>query len=573
MPAYLGISAFYHDSAAALVRDGEVVFAAAEERFTRHKHDAGFPEQAVRAALAYAGCSLAELDGVIFYEKPLLSFDRILDTWLDHAPHGYAFFAASAPGWLREKLLQKQYLRRRLRGVDPAFRADRLGFSEHHRSHAASAFFPSPFEEAAVLTLDGVGEWATATIQHGRGARLEPLRELRFPHSLGLLYAAFTAYCGFKVNGGEYKLMGLAPYGEPHHVDLILDEMVDLKADGSFQLDLSWFDWCRSLSMTTPRFHRAFGGPPRTHGAPIQAIHRDLAASIQKVTEVIVGRMAAEAHRLTGAANLCLAGGVALNGVANGRLSRESPFEKIWIQPAAGDAGGALGAAWIGYLEHGERSAEAPDLMSTARLGPAFTTEEVLGRLRAMGEEPEVLGEEELVARAAAHLASGRCLAWASGRMEFGPRALGNRSILADPRDLAMRDRLNATVKHREAFRPFAPVVPDEVAAEWFDLDGPSATMGRVVQARQPDRMPAAVHVDGSARVQTLTREVHPRLHAVLHAFGDLTGVPVLVNTSFNVAGEPIVCTPEDAVRCFRGTALDALVVERCWLSRRKERA
>ena len=563
----VGISAFYHDAAVAIVSGGIVRFAASEERFSRVKHHPDFPARALAAGLHHCGLSGDDVDAVVFYDKPLLTFERVLDTWLDHAPQGFGFFAASAPEWLGGKLLHKPRIRRALRAVDPALTAPLL-FSDHHRSHAASAYFPSPFADAAVLTLDGVGEWATASIQHGRGDALIPLRELRFPHSLGLLYAAFTAHCGFRVNGGEYKLMGLAPYGTPRFADLILHEMMDLREDGSFQLDLSWFDWCRSAHrMTTDRFSRRVG-PARAPGEPLRDHHRDLAASIQLVTEEIVLRMAREAHRLTGSSHLCLAGGVALNGVANGRVLREGPFQRLWIQPAAGDAGGALGAALIGAYHLGDpRTVCEPDAMETARLGPDLTTADATAVLDAHGVSYTVCEEPDLVAWAADRLASGRTLGWCRGRMEFGPRALGNRSILADPRDPAVRDRLNAQVKHRESFRPFAPVVPEELAADWFELDQPSPTMGLVVRARRPDRIPAAVHVDGTARVQTVSRDQHPRLHALLHACGERTGVPVLINTSFNVAGEPIVCTAADAWRCFAGTDLDDLVLDRCCVS------
>jgi len=564
----LGISAWYHDAAAALVRDGQVVAAASEERFTRRKHDPSFPEHALRWCLEHAELPLHQVDAVVFYDKPLLTFDRVLETWLEHAPLGFELFRASAPRWLGPELLQKQRLRRHLRRVDPRWQGPLL-FSDHHRSHAASAFFPSPFDEAAVLTLDGVGEWATATVQHGRQATLEPLRELRFPHSLGLLYAAFTAWCGFAVNGGEYKLMGLAPYGEPRFAGLILDEMVDLRADGSFRLDLSWFDWCRSTRMTTERLHHRLGGPPRRADEPLEQRHRDVAASIQAVTEEVVLRMAREAHRLTGSRHLTLAGGVALNGVANGRVLREGPFERVWVQPAAGDAGGALGAALVGaYASGTPRPVRSPDSMRVARLGPRFSTEQVARRLGELGACVQVLDRSTRIERAAEHLATGRTLARVRGPMEFGPRALGGRSILADPRSIQTRHRLNTQVKHREAFRPFAPIVTEEHASDWFELDQPSPTMGLVVRARHPERMPAAVHVDDTARVQTLSRQTDAELHDLLGAFAQRTGVPVLVNTSFNVAGEPIVCTPEDAWACFVGTDLDALLIEDCWVER-----
>ncbi len=564
MTAILGISAWYHDAAAALVAGGEIVAAAQEERFSRVKHDPRFPRRAVEACLDQAGLDPGAVDYVVFYDKPVLKFGRILDTWLATAPRGFRAFARALPVWLSSKLHLPREMRRALRG---AYRK-RFVFTAHHEAHAASAFFPSPFSEAAVLTLDGVGEWATATGGTGRGGRIEILEELRFPHSAGLLYSAFTGYLGFRVNSGEYKVMGLAPYGKPRYAGLILDKLLDLREDGSFRLDLSYFDYPHGLRMTSRRFHRLFGGPPRRPDEPLEERHRDLAASIQRVTEEIVLRAARHLHARTGMRNLCLAGGVALNCVANGRLLREGPFERIWVQPAAGDAGGALGAAlfvWHQLLGQ-PRPAGGGDRQKGSLLGPEHPDAAIrsfLDRAGARYDAPET--EEELLERTADLLARGRVVGWFQGRMEFGPRALGARSILADPRDPGMRDRINGKVKFRESFRPFAPAVLREHAPAWFDLDpeteSPYMLLAAPVRASRRREIPAVTHVDGSARLQTVDEARHGRFARLLARFHARTGCPVLLNTSFNVRGEPIVCTPEDAWKCYRATGLDALVL------------
>jgi carbamoyltransferase len=583
----LGLSAFYHDSAAALVEDGRVIAAAQEERFSRKKHDARFPRHALDYCLHAAGVGLDAVDHIVFYDKPFLKFERLLETYLAFAPGGFRSFRMAMPLWLKEKLFQKKLLADLLEECLPGFDCkDRLLFGEHHQSHAASAFFPSPFEEAVVLTMDGVGEWATTSLGFGQGNRLEMAKELHFPHSLGLLYSAFTAYTGFKVNSGEYKVMGLAPYGEPKYAPLILERLMDLKPDGSFRLDQSYFDYCTGLRMTSPRFEELFGGPARRPDEPLTARHMDLAASVQAVTEEVVLRLTRAIAAETKAKNLCLAGGVALNCVANGKVLREGRFEGIWIQPAAGDAGGALGAALAAYHMHkgGARStANRLDGMSGAYLGPAYDDEESARRLEAAGARFIRLDEQGLVARAATDLAAGKALGWFQGRMEFGPRALGNRSIIADARSPKMQSALNLKVKYRESFRPFAPAVLREEVADWFEIDADSPYMllvANVVERRRRavteaeqalfgiDKLnvprsdiPAVTHVDYSARVQTVHAETNPRFHALISAFAGLTGCPVLVNTSFNVRSEPIVCTPEDAFRCFMGTELDALAV------------
>ncbi len=588
----LGISAYYHDSAAALVVDGAVVAAAQEERFSRRKFDAGFPHRAVHYCLDASGCKLNDVDFVVFYDKPLLKFERLLETYLAFAPRGFTSFARSMPVWLKEKLFLRSLLGRELRSICPGFDARRrLLFSEHHLSHAASAYFPSPFDEAAVLTMDGVGEWATTSVGVGRGSGLTVLREIHFPHSLGLLYSAFTAYCGFKVNSGEYKLMGLAPYGEPRHVRTILDRLIDLKQDGSFRLNLEFFEYCTGMTMTGRRFDQLFGGPPRRPEAPIESRHLDIAASIQQVIEEAVLRLTRSIRTETGCRNLCLAGGVALNCVANGRVLRDGRFDRLWIQPAAGDAGAALGSALAGYFLYAgmnRSSAGGRDAMRGSLLGPEFGPGAIEIALRDLGAVFEVLPGDDLLEVCAEELAAGRAVGWFQGRMEFGPRALGARSILADPRSRSMQSVLNLKVKFRESFRPFAPAVLAEDAAAWFDLDAPSPYMLLVAnvtashlseptseerQLRGLDRrmvarsdIPAVTHVDGSARVQTVDAENHPRFHALLTRFKEKTGCPVLVNTSFNIRGEPVVCTPEDAYRCFMGTDLDLLVIGDCVL-------
>ncbi len=591
----LGISAYYHDSAAALLVDGEIVAAAQEERFSRKKHDAGFPHQAVTFCLEHAGIALADVDRIVFYDKPLLKFERLLETYLAFAPRGFASFKTAMPIWLREKLFLKDLLLSELKRygkekIDPA----RLLFSEHHLSHAASAFFPSPFDEAVVLTMDGVGEWTTTSLAIGRGNRLEMIKEIHFPHSLGLLYSAFTYYTGFKVNSGEYKVMGLAPYGQPKYAQTILDHLIDLKPDGSFHLDMSYFDYCTGLTMTSAKFHDLFGAPPRAPGQALTQREMDLAASVQAVTEEAMLRLVRSAVVETGIDNVCLAGGVALNCVGNGKVLRDGAAKNLWIQPAAGDAGGALGAALIGHYLHLDqpRRAIQPDAMRGAYLGPEFTQADIEQRLSAAGAVFSVLNDAALFDACAQGLAAEKALGWFQGRMEFGPRALGGRSILGDPRSPRMQSTLNLKVKYRESFRPFAPSVLREQAAEWFELDGDSPYMllvADVVEARRKtmseaeqqlfgiDKLnvprsdiPAVTHVDYSARIQTVHAGTNPRYHALISRFNELTGCPVVVNTSFNVRGEPIVCTPEDAFRCFMGTEIELLAVGNC-LMRKEE--
>jgi carbamoyltransferase len=589
----LGLSAFYHDSAAALLEDGRIVAAAQEERFTRKKHDARFPRHAIEYCLEAAGVGLGNVDHVAFYDKPFLKFERLLETYLAFAPRGFRSFSMAIPVWLKEKLFQKALLKRELRAYAPDYDWERrLLFAEHHQSHAASAFFPSPFEEAAVLTMDGVGEWATTSVGFGRGSTLEMRREIHFPHSLGLLYSAFTTYLGFKVNSGEYKVMGLAPYGEPRHTQAILDHLIDVKKDGSFRLDLSYFDYCTGLRMTNDRFASLFGGPARGPDGRLTQRHMDLAASIQAVTEEVVLRLTGALARETGAENLCLAGGVALNCVANGKVLRDGRFKRLWIQPAAGDAGGALGAALCAYhLFRGQpRTPAEPDAMAGAYLGPAFGQTDVERRLTAVGARFSTLDDDRLIEATVEALEAGKAVGWFQGRMEFGPRALGARSILGDPRSPTMQSALNLKVKYRESFRPFAPSVLREDVADWFELDRDSPYMLLVAAVNKEHRremteeeqalwgieklnvprssIPAVTHVDYSARIQTVHRESNPRYHALLSAFKARTGCPVLVNTSFNVRGEPIVCTPEDAFRCFMGTEIDVLAIENCYLTR-----
>jgi carbamoyltransferase len=592
-----GISAYYHDSAAALVHDGRVVAAAQEERFTRRRHDARFPRNALLYCLSEAGIALDEVDYVAFYDKPFLKFERLLETYLAFAPRGFASFRRAMPLWIREKLFQRDLLAGELSALAPGPRwKERLLFGEHHLSHAASAFYPSPFHEAAVLTMDGVGEWATTSVGHGSGNRLEITREIHFPHSLGLLYSAFTYYTGFRVNSGEYKVMGLAPYGVPRFAPLILERVMDLKEDGSFRLDQRYFDYCTGLRMTGARFHDLFGGPPRRPDEPLTQRHMDLAASVQAVTDEVVLRLTRAIAAETGAKNLCLAGGVALNCVANGRVLRDGRFERIWIQPASGDAGGALGAALAAYhgFQDGPREPAAGlDAMHGSYLGPSYGQRDVERRLTAAGARFTVLDDAELIARTVVALEEGKAVGWFQGRMEFGPRALGARSILADPRSPEMQRRLNLQVKFRESFRPFAPSVLREDVAEWFDLDGDSPYMLLVAEVaasrRRPpaageealfgiDRLnvarssiPAVTHVDHSARIQTVHRETNPRFHALLTAWKARTGCPVLVNTSFNVRGEPIVLSPLDAFRCFMGTDIDILAAENCFLLREEQ--
>ena len=591
----LGLSAFYHDSAAAVAVDGEIQAAAQEERFTRRKHDAGFPAHAIRFCLQQARLSARDLDYVIFYDKPLLKFERLLETYLALAPRGLRSFAAAMPLWIREKIFQRRLLLRELERLGARIEPRQLLFTEHHLSHAASAFYPSPFDQAAVLTMDGAGEWATTSVAIGNGSRLEIVKEIHFPHSLGLLYSAFTFYAGFKVNSGEYKLMGLAPYGEPKYAGLIRDRLVDVKPDGSFRLNLRYFDYCTGLKMIHRRFEDLFDRPARTPQQDLTQFHMDIAASVQLVLEEVVLRLTRTLAQETGWPNLCLAGGVALNCVANGKILRDGRFRRIWIQPAAGDAGGALGAALAGhYLMTGGlrksafREPRESDSMFGSFLGPEFSQAEIERRLAAAGASFAVLDDACLIQRSASALAEGKALGWFQGRMEFGPRALGARSILADARSPSMQSLLNLKVKYRESFRPFAPSVLREDLCTWFDLDVDSPYMlftapvaaSRLTPLLPEDRrrtgldrlkiprseIPAVTHVDGSARIQTVHRETNPRYHALISAFQRLTGCPVIVNTSFNVRGEPIVCTPEDAFRCFMGTEIDALAMGNCFL-------
>ena len=592
----LGISAYYHDSAAALLRDGQVLAAAQEERFTRKKHDAGFPRHAIAACLQAAAMRPGELDLVAFYDKPFLKFERLLETYLAFAPRGFASFRQALPVWVKDKLFQKNEIIRQLKQLDPAVRWDeKLLFSEHHLSHAASAYYPSPFQRAAVLTMDGVGEWTTTSLALGQGRELKVHKEIHFPHSLGLLYSAFTYYTGFKVNSGEYKVMGLAPYGEPRFASVIKENLVDVKHDGSFRLNLDYFEYCTGLTMTNGKFDELFGGPPRKAEQPLTQREMDLAASIQAVTEEIVLKLAHGIAREFNEKNLCLAGGVALNCVANGKLLRQRSFDRLWLQPAAGDAGGALGAAYVAYYLFKNQPRTAPerlDGMKGGYLGPQFTNHDIERRLRAAGAVFEKLDERQIVEESARALAGGKALGWFQGRMEFGPRALGARSILGDARSPSMQRTLNLKVKYRESFRPFAPAVLAEDASKYFDIDCESPYMLLVADVAQRERIamtdeqkalfgidklnvprssiPAVTHVDYSARVQTVHRETNPRFHALIASFKEKTGCPVVVNTSFNVRGEPIVGSPEDAFRCFMGTEIETLAVGNCFL--RKER-
>ena len=633
----LGLSAFYHDSAAALVEGGRIVAAAQEERFTRKRHDSDYPANAIACCLERAGITLDEVDRVAFYDKPFLKFERLLETCVAFAPRGFRSFRMAVPIWIKEKLFQKGLLRRKLKALAPDVDWEsRLLFAEHHQSHAASAFYPSPFREAVVLTMDGVGEWATTSAAVGHDNDLEMAREIHFPHSLGLLYSAFTYYTGFKVNSGEYKLMGLAPYGEPKYAQTILDHLIDLKPDGTFRLNLDYFAYCTGLTMTNGKFDALFGGPPREPDKPLTQRHMDLAASAQSVIEEAVLRLTRSLRTETGIPNLCLAGGVALNCVANGKVLRDGRFDDIWVQPAAGDAGGALGAAltashrlfdeprpsvsrWSSgraarssggairssdgtaqprhSRESGNPSASpracGKDAMHGAFLGPAFSLDQVRRALDAAGARYETLADDALIDTTAEALAAGEAVGWFQGRMEFGPRALGNRSILGDARSPTMQKTLNLKVKHRESFRPFAPSVLREDVADWFALDRDSPYMLLTADVRTERRklpaetqdvlfgidrlnvarsdIPAVTHVDYSARVQTVHRETNPRYHALLEAFKARTGCPVIVNTSFNVRGEPIVCSPADAFRCFMGTDLDCLAIGHCFLRKAEQ--
>ncbi len=593
----LGISAFYHDSAAALVEHGRIVAAAQEERFTRIKQDSNYPSHAIDYCLSAADIKLGDVDFVAFYDKPFLKFERLLETYTAFAPRGFKSFSMAIPVWIKEKLFQKSLLTKKLKERAPDFDWEsRLLFAEHHQSHAASAFFPSPYEDATILTMDGVGEWATASVAQGAGNKLVMTREIHWPHSLGLLYSAFTYYTGYKVNSGEYKVMGLAPYGEPKYKDVILDKVVDLKADGSFRLNLEYFDYCTGLRMTNDRFAELFGGAPRAPEELLTQKHMDLAASIQAVTEEVMLRLTRALAKENGSKNLCLAGGVALNCVANGKVLRDGAFKNIWIQPAAGDAGGALGAALTAY--HGFQSQPrhvngALDAMAGSYLGPDFSQNEIETRLQAEGAKFTTVDDGELVEKVADALADEKAIGWFQGRMEFGPRALGDRSILGDPRSPSMQKTLNLKVKYRESFRPFAPSVLREDVADWFDINDNSPYMlmvADVAPARQKEmtadeqalfgidklniarsEIPAVTHVDYSARIQTVHAETNPRYHALISAFKARTGCPVVVNTSFNVRGEPIVCTPEDAFHCFMGTELDMLAVGNCILEKQDQ--
>ncbi len=596
MTYILGISAYYHDSAAAILHDGEIIAAAQEERFSRKKHDSRFPGNAIAYCLEEAQVPVTELSSIVFYDKPLVKFERLLETYLSYAPKGLGSFIAAMPVWMKEKLYLKSTLKKALSklGRCPVKRLPQLLFSEHHQSHAASAFFPSPFEKAAVLCLDGVGEWATTSAWFGKGQQLTPLWEIDFPHSLGMLYSAFTYYTGFKVNSGEYKLMGLAPYGEPRFVDRILDNLLDLKEDGTFRLNMDYFNYCTGLTMTNKRFATLFGGPARKAETNITQREMDLAASIQVVTEEVVQRLAKTLHKETGADYLCLAGGVALNCVANGKLLRSGPFKDIWIQPAAGDAGGALGAALVAWHDYhkGARpmNGKGLDSMRGSYLGPCFSDAEIHRQLDALGALYVRLEDEALMPRLAKILEGENVVGWFAGRMEFGPRALGGRSIIGDPRSEKMQSVMNLKIKYRESFRPFAPSVLAERVSDFFELDRPSPYMLIVAPVKENLRipmtddqeqlfgidklhikrseLPAITHVDYSARVQTVHEQTNPRYYRLLKAFDERTGCGVLVNTSFNVRGEPVVCSPEDAYRCFMRTEMDYLVVENFLLAK-----
>jgi carbamoyltransferase len=593
----LGISAYYHDSAAALLRDGVIVAAAQEERFSRKKHDARFPGSAIDYCLKEAGITLQDIDHIVFYDKPLIKFERLLETYVSYAPRGFRSFLAAMPVWLKEKLYLKTTLKRELSSLGECKVAElpELLFAGHHQSHAASAFFPSPYQRAAVMCLDGVGEWATTTTWLGRDNTLTPLWEIDFPHSLGLLYSAFTYFCGFRVNSGEYKLMGLAPYGTPRYADVILDKLLDLKEDGTFRMDMRYFNYCTGLTMTNDRFAELFGGPPRQSETKITQREMDLAASIQVVTEEVVLRLAKTLHAETGEDYLCLAGGVALNCVANGRLLRESPFKGIWIQPAAGDAGGALGAAQIVWYERagGERKVNGKDSMRGSYLGPSFAADDIRQQLNALGAKYIELPDDALHARLAEILEDEKVIGWFQGRMEFGPRALGGRSIIGDPRSAKMQSVMNLKIKYRESFRPFAPSVLEDRVADYFELDSASPYMLIVAPVKEELRLPmteeqrqlfgieklnlkrselpAITHIDYSARVQTVHEDTNPKYYQLLKAFEKRTGCGVLVNTSFNVRGEPIVSTPEDAYRCFMRTEMDYLVIENFLLAKTEQ--
>ena len=594
----LGISAYYHDAAACLLESGDITAAAQEERFTRKKHDAQFPRHAIDYCLAEAGVSITGLDAVVFYDKPLVKFERLIETYIADAPRGFRSFLTAMPIWLKEKLYLKSLLKKELADLAGSSKKalPQLLFAEHHQSHAASAFFPSPFDEAAVLCMDGVGEWATTSVWLGKGNQLTPLWQIDFPHSLGLLYSAFTYFTGFKVNSGEYKLMGLAPYGTPRHVDVIRDHLIDIKADGTFRLQMDYFDYATGLRMTNEKFSALFGREPRAPESALTQDDMDIAASVQAVTEEIVLKIAQTIHRETAVDHLCLAGGVSLNCVANGRLLREGPFKRLWVQPAAGDAGGALGCAlavWHQYADKPRQSSGAMDRMRGAYLGPSFSSDEISAALDQLGAEYHVHRDEDLFSLLAELLDQGKVLGWFQGRMEFGPRALGARSIIGDPRKTDMQSVMNLKIKYRESFRPFAPAVLNERVADYFNQTTESPYMLLVANVQNDRRkivepsdgtlfgieqlkqirseIPAVTHVDYSARLQTVHRDTNPRFHRLLEAFDAKTGCPVLVNTSFNVRGEPIVCSPADAYRCFMRTEMDCLVVENYLLLKKEQ--
>tara|TARA_A100001388_G_scaffold146877_1_gene109023 strand:+ start:1330 stop:3162 length:1833 start_codon:yes stop_codon:yes gene_type:complete len=593
----LGISAFYHDSAACLIKDGEIIAAAQEERFSRKKYDAGFPHQAIKFCLKHAKISHDQITNVVFYEKPFLKFERLLETYLAFAPKGFKSFSKSMPLWIKDKLFQKSIILKELSLLfdESVNWSEKLLFSEHHISHAASAFFPSPFESAAVLTLDGVGEWTTTSVAKGKGSELKVLKEIKFPHSLGLLYSAFTFYTGFKVNSGEYKLMGLAPYGKPKYTNLIKEKLISLGDDGSFKINMNYFDYATGLTMTNKKFHNLFGGPPRSSETKITQREMDLAASIQEVTEEIILKIAKNIAHETKERNLCLAGGVALNCVANGILIKEKIFEKIWIQPAAGDAGGALGAALAAWFIHHKKERLTPtkkDSMKGSYLGPNFSNQEIESELKACGAIYHKVSEKDLIDTVSTALKEEKAIGWMQGRMEFGPRALGARSIIADPRSPNMQRQLNLKIKYRESFRPFAPSVLREELQEWFEFENDSPYMLFVAKVKSEKQkkvkeeelfgidklnvsrsiVPAVTHVDYSARIQTVHAETNPRYHELIKAFKEKTGCSVLVNTSFNVRGEPIVCSPSDAFKCFMGTELDMLAIENIILFKSKQK-
>ena len=596
MTAILGISAFYHDSASALIIDGEIIAAAQEERFTRKKHDPSYPTNAINYCLSEAGLTLAQIDYIAFYDKPFLKFERLLETYVALAPKGFQSFRISMPIWLREKLFLKDMLIKEIKKVDKSFNADKMMFSEHHFSHAASAFYASPFEEAVVITLDGVGEWATTTVAIGKGHELNVVKEIYFPHSLGLLYSAFTYYTGFRVNSGEYKVMGLAPYGEPKYKDLILDKLIDLKEDGSFRLDQSYFNYATGLTMVNQKFADLFGKPIRKPDTDkLTQFHMDIAASVQAVTEEVVLSMTRSLAKEYNIPNICLAGGVALNCVANGKILRDKAFKDIWIQPASGDAGGALGGAlavWHKELNN-PRVVNPNDAMQGSYLGPAYEQDFIENELSTCGAKFESVSEDDMIEQTAQALADGKAVGWFQGRMEFGPRALGGRSILGDPRSEKMQKTLNLKVKYRESFRPFAPSVLREDVSEWFEADYDSPYMLLVDDVKKDKHIEmtkeekslfgidklnikrssisAVTHVDYSARIQTVHKRTNPKYHTLITKFKEKTGCSVLVNTSFNVRGEPIVCSPQDAFRCFMGTELDVIVVGNCFLRKEQQ--